>query len=238
MRISELSATSAVATATIKFYQREGLLPPGEATGPNQASYGVEHVRRLRLIRALIDVGGLSVASAREVLGAVDSPDLPLAQVFGSAQRAISQADLYADPASDEATERVRSLVAARGWHVSAGNPGLVGAANVVDAFGAIGHPELADFLEGYAEAAEVVARADLRSVGRQADVASMAETVVAGTVLGDAMFAALRRIAQEHITFELYPVDASEAPGHTPLAPGAADAGRDDRRGVTPCPK
>lgn len=237
MRISELSAVSAIATPTIKFYLREGLLPAGEATGPNQASYGEEHVRRLRLIRALIDVGGLSVAAAREVLGAVDAPDLPLAQVFGAAQRAISQADLYADPASVEATARVRSLVAARGWKVSSGNPGLVGAANVVDAFGAIGHPELADFLEGYAEAAEVVAREDLRSVGRQADVAAMAETVVAGTVLGDAMFAALRRMAQEHVTFELYPVAGSAAPGTTPLAHDAAVAGRDTDRGATPCP-
>jgi len=238
MPISELSATSAVATPTIKFYLREGLLQPGEATSPNQASYGDDHVRRLRLIRALIDVGGLSVASARDVLGAVDTPDLPLGQVFSTAQRAISQAELYADPASAEATGRVLSLVAVRGWHVSAGNPGLVGAANVVDAFGAIGHPELADFLEGYVEAAEIVARADLRSVGRQADVAAMAETVVAGTVLGDAMFAALRRIVQEHVTFELYPVAHSAAPGHTPIAPGAAVAGRDDPRGVTPCPR
>lgn len=237
MRISELSAVSAVATPTIKFYLREGLLPPGEATGPNQASYGEEHVRRLRLIRALIDVGGLSVASAHEVLGAVDAPDVPLAQVFGVAQRAISQADLYARPATDEALGRVRSLVAARGWRVSEGNPGLVGAANVVDAFRAIGHPELSDFLEGYAESAEAVARADLRSVGRQSDVAAMAETVVAGTVLGDAMFAALRRIAQEHVTFELYPVAGSAAPGHPLLAHDAAGAGRDDPRGVTPCP-
>ena len=72
MRISALSARSGVAVATIKFYLREGLLPPGTATATNQADYDETHVRRLRLIRALIDVGGVPVASARAVVEALD----------------------------------------------------------------------------------------------------------------------------------------------------------------------
>lgn len=206
MRISELSRISDIPIPSIKFYLREKLLQPGEATSANQASYGDEHVTRLRFIRALIDVGGLSVVAARTILEAVDAPDVPLGHVFGTAQRAISQAELYARVASDSGSARVDSVVARHGWHVSDENPGRIGAANVIDSFEAIGHPELVDLIDDYAEAAEMVARADLAAVGRQADVAAMAETVVAGTVLGDAMFAALRRIAQEHVTSELYP--------------------------------
>jgi len=67
MRIGELARRSGVSIPTIKYYLREGLLPPGAATAPNQASYGEEHLHRLRLIRALLDVGGLTVAAAREV---------------------------------------------------------------------------------------------------------------------------------------------------------------------------
>jgi DNA-binding transcriptional MerR regulator len=217
MRVSELSRVSGVALPTIKFYLREGLLPSGEATGVNQARYGENHVQRLRLIRAMLEVGGLSIASAREVLEAVDSPELPLGVVFGAAQRAVSTADLYSRPADGMGVARIEALIAARGWRVSDTNPGRTGAANVLNTFIALGRPELADMLDDYADAAVIVARADLASVAGQPDVDAMAETVVAGTILGDAIFAALRRIAQEHVTTELFPpaVSSGDPSGH-----------------------
>lgn len=39
MRISELSDVTGVSVATIKYYLREELVPPGERTAPNQADY-------------------------------------------------------------------------------------------------------------------------------------------------------------------------------------------------------
>ena len=53
MCMSELAAASGLPVATVKFYLREGLLPPGEATGATRARYDETHVKRLRLIRAL-----------------------------------------------------------------------------------------------------------------------------------------------------------------------------------------
>ena len=50
------------------------------------------------------------------------------------------------------------------------------------------------------AEAAEIVARADLRTAGRATDRTELSQTVVLGTVLGDRMLAGLRRMAQEHL--------------------------------------
>ena len=72
MRIAELSRRSGVPVPTIKYYLREGLLPGGTPTGRNQADYDERHLHRLRLVRALVDVGQVSIAGAREVLGAVD----------------------------------------------------------------------------------------------------------------------------------------------------------------------
>lgn len=63
-----LSAESGVPVGTIKFYLREQLLPPGERTSPNQARYTEAHVRRLKLVRALIETGGCSVAEVRRVV--------------------------------------------------------------------------------------------------------------------------------------------------------------------------
>ncbi len=202
MRISELSSATGVAVPSIKYYLREGLLPPGELTSANQASYDDTHAQRLRLIRALLDVGGLPIAT----------PGLPLTWVFGVAQHAISDASLY-EPVEGETdgTRAVRDLVAERGWQVSPENPGMHGAARVLDTYRGVGHPELAHIWEGYADAAELIATADLASVARQTDVEAMSETVVVGTIMGDALVASLRRMAQEHVSNQQFPAPTKD---------------------------
>src|SRR6478735_2327031 len=89
MRMKELSEASGVPVATIKFYLRERLLPAGERTHPNQSRYTVAHLRRIRLIRALIDVGGLSVAGARGVTAVLDLPGQDLHNVLGLVGQAM-----------------------------------------------------------------------------------------------------------------------------------------------------
>ncbi|MFE9562567.1 MerR family transcriptional regulator [Streptomyces sp. NPDC006487] len=84
MRIGELARSTGVSVATVKYYTREGLLPSGERTSPNQVSDSASHAHRLRLIRAMPEVGGLSIAAVREVLGEVDSPRRT---VHGTARR-------------------------------------------------------------------------------------------------------------------------------------------------------
>ncbi|MBX3098943.1 MAG: MerR family transcriptional regulator [Salinibacterium sp.] len=207
MRISELSSATGVTVPSIKYYLREGLLPQGELTSANQASYADSHVQRLKLIRALIDVGGLAVATAKDVLGAIDDTSLPLTCVFGIAQRAVSDTSLY-EPVEGETdgTRQVRETIDRMGWHVSSDNPGIQGAARVIDTYTRVGHPELAQIWEGYAEAAELIARADLATVARNERLEAMAETVVVGTVLGDALVSSLRRMAQEHISNLQFP--------------------------------
>lgn len=213
MRVSELSAATGVTVPTLKYYLREGLLPAGQLSSANQASYGDLHVARVRLIRALIEVGNLPVATAKTVLGAIDEPGMPLTWVFGVAQHAISDASLYDPLEGDTAgVRKVRELVERRGWHVSPENPGVYGAARVLDAYDRVGHPELSEISEGYAKASELIAAADLESVGRQTDVEAMSETVVVGTVLGDALLSSLRRMAQEHVSNQLYPTPRSES--------------------------
>lgn len=216
MKMSQLCEASGVSVPSIKFYLREGLLPAGERTSATQAEYGPEHVERLRLIRALIDVGGLSVATAQRVLAAIDSPDLPLSYVFGVAQYAISDTSLYADvPETSPGTALVNGLLERTGWLVSDDNPGRRGAARVLDTYADLGQQHIVDHLDEFARGAEIIARADLASVAHHSQVADMAETVVVGTVLGDALNASLRRMAQEHVSYQMFPADrGDESPG------------------------
>lgn len=182
---------------TIKYYVREGLLPAGELTSPNQASYGEAHERRLRLIRALLDVGGLSVAAIREVLEAIEDRDRPVHKMLGAAaDRVVPR---YSDDASEgivEARAAVADLIERRGWRTYEGSAAAEALAVALAALTEIGHAGFAEVLDAYAGAAEQVAGADLEYVARNVERDELVESVVVGTVLGDAIFAALRRLA------------------------------------------
>jgi len=201
MKISELSHETGAPLATIKFYLREGLLPAGERSAPNQATYGEAHVRRIHLIRALTDVGGLPVADAKRVIEAIES-DLPLTRAFEIAQSTVSE---HVDPESldADALNIVDSVIA--GWGCESDDPGRLAAARVVMNFRQTGQEADSGWLASFAEAAQLVAEADLDLVESRPDLAAKAETVVVGTVLGDALFAALRRSAQAASTVRRY---------------------------------
>jgi DNA-binding transcriptional MerR regulator len=210
--MSELSERSGLPVASIKYYQREGLVPFGEHTSKNQSQYSDAHVDRLRLVRALIEVGGLSVSSAKAVLAAIDNTEMPLDWAFGIAQRAASKSVPAVDDAPGaEAVQRVAALIDDRGLLVTTINPGRATVARVLETYQALGRSELVDTLPAYLDAAMLVAAADLGAVGAAGESsagqrAAMTETVVVGTVLGDTMFAGLRRIAQEHLSHTYYP--------------------------------
>jgi DNA-binding transcriptional MerR regulator len=91
MRISELSSRTGIPVPTIKFYLRENLLRPGARTAATQAQYDDSHVVRLRLIRALLGPGGLSVASAHRVIRAVEEPPESLHELLGVAANAVAR---------------------------------------------------------------------------------------------------------------------------------------------------
>ncbi|QWT24239.1 MerR family transcriptional regulator [Subtercola sp. PAMC28395] len=201
MRMAELSSVAGVPVATIKYYLREGLLQAGVASSPNQASYDDEHVRRLRLIRALLDVGGLSILSAREVIDSIYS-DSSLAETFAVAQNTVSET-LDVEQIDPEALQRIDALVS--DWKYLPANPGRLAAGRVLSTFDAVGQRDDRGWFGRYKTAALVAAEADLDEIETRQSRESQAETVVVGTVLGDALFAALRRIAQEHVTQQRY---------------------------------
>ncbi|MFE9364117.1 MerR family transcriptional regulator [Streptomyces sp. NPDC006978] len=224
MRIGELSRRSGVPVPTIKYYVREGVLPAGTLTSPNQARYDDGHERRLRLIRALLDVGGLSLSAIAEVLEAVDDPGQPVHKVLGVAAGRIIpeesgkpggsgetdeaeevEAAEGAGPESAEAREEVAALLARRGWYVDADNAAARSLAGVLAALHRVGHGAFVELLDVYADAAEPVARADLDYVRRRVAREDLVESVVVGTVLGEAMFGALRRLAHVDASARAY---------------------------------
>jgi DNA-binding transcriptional MerR regulator len=202
--ISELSQLSATPAATIKYYVRAGLLPAGDRHGENRTSYDDSHVHRLRLIRAMLEVGKLSVSSAAAVLAALDDTSKPIAETFEVAQNALAR-DAVAEVSepSEESVARADAVVERAGWRHCGDNVGRGILAQTIEGFAKAGHPMTDDHLDRYAAAAEIVAEADIAAVGAIADPAERTELMVVGTVLGDSLSLGLRRIAQADRTAE-----------------------------------
>ncbi|MGW7538012.1 MerR family transcriptional regulator [Amycolatopsis sp. NPDC054798] len=204
--MAELSAESGVPVATIKYYLREGLLPAGERTSPNQARYGVGHVRRLKLIRALVEVGGLSVATVREVVAAVDS-DRTAYSVLGVMQRALTRFSADVPEADREwAMGELTALAGKHGWKFGAEDPVAELLVGTMCTIRALGHQALLDQLERYADVADRIAEADLDTIDVSVPMDRIVEAAVVGTVLGDRLFEGLRRLAQAAETARRYP--------------------------------
>ncbi|MER7751368.1 MerR family transcriptional regulator [Kitasatospora sp. NPDC097643] len=198
MRISELSRLSGVPTATIKYYLREGLLPPGRATAATQAEYDETHLRRLRLVRALIGVRGLSVSATKEVLGAlaahVDDRHLLLGLVLGAIP-----ADENAQPAAVPCAAEVDALIAELGWEVSPYAPARAALGETLESLRSLGEPVPLATLSAYAALAERTAALDLDRISGTDDPLEQAERALVLTVLMEPALLALRRLAQEN---------------------------------------
>lgn len=197
MRISELSRHSGVSVASIKYYTREGLLSGGERVGYNQTHYVEAHVGRLKLIRALMTAGNLSIASVKDVLAAIDDDELELGEVLSVAQHASSLVPIVSP--TPEAVERTLTFIGEQGWNVCDSNPGVAMVASALDGLTAANRDDLAETLTPYAHAADHIGQSDIADLASDQTQERSAETVVVGTVLGDTIVAGLRRIAQEH---------------------------------------
>ncbi|KES09178.1 transcriptional regulator [Streptomyces toyocaensis] len=203
MRISELSRRSGVPNATIKYYLREGLLPPGRATAATQAEYDETHLRRLRLIRALVGVRGLSVASAKQVLEAMTEhrtdPHEVLGIAFGIRPSGSGDPGAAEDDGTDGTNPEAAALVEAMGWSVSEHNP----ARQIIDrTLRTLRSLDVAydwQALLPYAELAERTARYDLDRIESITDPLEKAERAVLLTFLLEPALMALRRLAQEN---------------------------------------
>ncbi len=204
--MAELSAESGIPVATIKYYLREGLLPAGERTSPNQARYGEGHVRRLKLIRALVEVGGLSVATVREVVAAVDS-DRAAYNVLGVMQRALTGSAVeVSDEDREWAMEMLSELARNHGWKLGPDNPVAHSLVGTVCTIRALGHQALLDQIGRYAEIADRIAEADVDTLDAVESMDRIVEAAVVGTVLGDRLFEGFRRMAQAAETARRYP--------------------------------
>lgn len=191
MRISQLSQRAGLPVGTVKFYLRTGLLHHGEATSATQAIYDEDHLHRLRLIRALLEVAHLSHAQIQRVL---DASALP------GTEEGVTQALQATAPTEtgEVDTATTQSLLEDLGWQVDDDSPYLQHLARALEAVDSVRLPMSTERLRTYADAAAHVARHDAQVVS-ETDESERAFVAATGAVLFDEVLGALRGLATEH---------------------------------------
>ena len=102
-RIDELAQRAGVAVDTIRYYQREGLLPSGERSGRTRR-FGPEHLERLERIRAL-QSRRFSLAAIRALLER-DDPGALAGLLIGSEEATYDHDELLETAGVDAAFVR------------------------------------------------------------------------------------------------------------------------------------
>lgn len=74
MKIGELAEMTGCKIETIRYYEKQGLLPEPERTEGNYRDYGVEHLERLSFIRNCRNLD-MAHVEVKELLHFLDSPD-------------------------------------------------------------------------------------------------------------------------------------------------------------------
>ncbi|QGF24062.1 MerR family transcriptional regulator [Raineyella fluvialis] len=210
MRISELSRLGGVPTATVKYYLREGLLPAGRLTSATQAQYDEGHLSRLRLIRALVGPGGLSIAAVRSVLEAIDDPPESPLELLGRATEALSmeQAEGAARSRDDAGARR---MVTALGWSIAESGAAIGELAAALDAIDEAQLTLLEGGVARYAEVLHGLAVEEVATVPDNSPEAAVRQ-VVLGTVLIEPLLLALRRLALQDAAGRRFGVSEGDA--------------------------
>ena len=211
MRISELSKRSGVPTATIKYYLREGLLPRGLKSSPNQADYGNEHLHRLRLVRALVEVGGLPLATVREVVAGIEDGSRNMHDVLGLAQGALGPKPDHDEAGSIErARAEIDAFLADLGWTTAVSSPAHTELAFALNTLRRLEWDVDARVFERYARLVDELATWEFERTPMDRDREQVVEAVVVGTVVFEKALVALRRLAHESHSAQLFAENSS----------------------------
>lgn len=186
MRIAELADRAGASIATVKYYLREGVLPAGNASSPNQHSYAEYHVRRVGLVQVLVHVAKLPVEAVKRLLRAKGSTE-----AMGDAVH-----DLLVTGAPNRvAQEEVDFIAGEMGWETD--HSARWAAACALTVLLDHGVPIQRFTIAKYAQAAALVASMD-HNLYKAADDEERMEQVLIGTLVGNQLFAAFRLLAQE----------------------------------------
>lgn len=201
MRISELSQRTGVSVATLKYYLREGLVPAGAPLSATRADYGESHVERVRLVRSLIDVAGLSIERVREVVQALSDPPTSRHGLLGIAHAVLRSSSAGVTVTDARVRQVSEGLIDGLGWRIGDDSVARAQLGAALARAGADGLEISEETFAVYARAALLMADQDVRDELGVRSASEALRYVILGNVLSDPVVIGLRRLAQEHVS-------------------------------------
>jgi DNA-binding transcriptional MerR regulator len=207
--VQELARAADVTVASIKFYVREGLLPPGDTSRPRRAYYDDRHVRRLAVIRALRDVARLPIDVIRRAVGALDASGADSVDAIAPAIDALEgPPERSPDEALQAARREVADLFTRERLDVRAEAGSretlartLVAVRRIDDH---IGIEDVRRWLRAMREAAREEIENDRTKALLRSDKEGALEIAIMGTVVYEPILLALRRALHEHYSVRI----------------------------------
>ncbi|MFE6510496.1 MerR family transcriptional regulator [Nocardioides sp. NPDC057767] len=200
MRISELADSTGVSVATIKYYVREGLLSPGRRISERLADYDDQHVRRLRLLRVLRDVGAVPVGALKALVDATQDRGASVHDMFGKACDALRTETTAPETSDVHLRELADQIVERAGWSkVRPDAPERDRLAGIISVILDSGLPTDPERAATYLPLVDAIAAYELDQIDATQDREAMMEQMVLGQVVLGEFLLSLRRLAHEH---------------------------------------
>ena len=92
MRIGELAKATGTKAETIRYYERQGILPAADRTDSNYRDYSQNHLAALTFVRRARGLG-FSMAQVRELLALSDHDEKPCEDVDQLVRQQLSAVD-------------------------------------------------------------------------------------------------------------------------------------------------
>lgn len=195
MQLHELSQRSGVTPASIKYYLREGLLPPGEAVHATRAEYSASHLERLELIQALRRIVGLNIGQISGLVKMADDGG-PRLDLLAAVQRVVLDLGNYTTAIGGEAAEATAAVVRLRGWPDSPSDARNALTAHL-ELMAGLKIPVSATVLEAYSKAMDDVAGIDIAATTAPESTDRLILTAAVGMHMHSQLLLKLLALAQ-----------------------------------------
>ena len=127
MRIGELARATGTKAETIRYYEREGILPAADRTDGNYRDYSRDHLAKLTFVRRARELG-FGMAQVRRLIALSDSADERCDDIDALMREQIAEVDRKIDDLTALRQEMRQMLGACSG--------GMVGDCRIVESLG------------------------------------------------------------------------------------------------------
>lgn len=194
MKLGELARETGASTASIKYWIREGILPPGRLRNQTTAVYDQHHVERIALIQVLRTEFDASLDRIRVLTALIDDPEASLLDVMEACQ-VLAAGMAVARERDETQAALIAELHERMGWlrFDSVASSAL---ARALADSARVGYPYDIDDLLHYAAALEPIATADIGSIQPEGTPDAVARNVLVASAAQHRVLVAMNQLA------------------------------------------